>query len=204
MHALTTDCNLNKAPRRRTDHALVIDTSKCMVKHYGEDGGVKLLKRRSGALEKQYRINIGKLPFAYRTEPNGRYLYIMDDALTTYSMEGTGAEQEHVPVPPCIVGTEKGTLVTLELEDRSPRRLILKISADAVRMQIKSSIQNPGAVAEEIADFMKALLGVKLSAVSLERGSHLRQKILQIQGVQPEEVFRNLYDEYHKLSLRPR
>ena len=25
-HALTTDCNLATAPRRRTDHALVLDT----------------------------------------------------------------------------------------------------------------------------------------------------------------------------------
>ena len=44
-HAITTDCNLNKAPRRRTDHALVVDTSKYTVKLYTSDGGVKYIKR---------------------------------------------------------------------------------------------------------------------------------------------------------------
>ena len=45
-HALTTDCNLANAPRRHTDHALVLDTEKYLAKLYTTDGGVKLLRRR--------------------------------------------------------------------------------------------------------------------------------------------------------------
>lgn len=46
-HILTTDCDLSKAPRRRTDHALVIDTDKYTVRLYNHaDGGEKLLRRR--------------------------------------------------------------------------------------------------------------------------------------------------------------
>ena len=45
-HALTTDCNLSQAPRRRTDHALVIDTQQHTVKLYTTDGGSKFIKRR--------------------------------------------------------------------------------------------------------------------------------------------------------------
>jgi len=45
-HALTTDCNLAAAPRRRTDHALVLDTQAHLVKLYTTDGGVKYLRRR--------------------------------------------------------------------------------------------------------------------------------------------------------------
>ncbi len=44
-HALTTDCNLAKAPRRRTDRAHVIDLDKHTVKLYTADGGVVLLRR---------------------------------------------------------------------------------------------------------------------------------------------------------------
>ena len=36
------------------------------VQLYATDGGVKLLKRSNGDLERQYRLNVGKLPVAYR------------------------------------------------------------------------------------------------------------------------------------------
>ena len=65
-HALTTDCNLAKAPRRRTDQAAVIDTKKHSVKLYTTDGGMKLVKRKAGAIEKQYRFNVGRLQIGYR------------------------------------------------------------------------------------------------------------------------------------------
>lgn len=45
-HALTTDCNLAAAPRRRTDHAIVLDTQAHLAKLYTTDGGTKLLRRR--------------------------------------------------------------------------------------------------------------------------------------------------------------
>ena len=44
----------------------MLDTSAYTYKLYTTDGGVKLLKRKSGAIEKQYRQNVGKLPVAYR------------------------------------------------------------------------------------------------------------------------------------------
>ena len=31
------------------------------------------LSRRNGEVEKQHRLNVGKLPVAYRTEPDGRW-----------------------------------------------------------------------------------------------------------------------------------
>ena len=74
-HALTTDCNLAAAPRRATDHALVLDTQEHMVKLYTTDGGAKFLRRaRTGAVERQFRVNCGGLPIAYRTEPEGRWV----------------------------------------------------------------------------------------------------------------------------------
>lgn len=48
-HALTTDCNLAAAPRRRTDHAIVLDTQAHLAKLYTSDGGTKLLRRRCEA-----------------------------------------------------------------------------------------------------------------------------------------------------------
>lgn len=65
-HALTTNCDLRRAPRRRTDGASVIDTQVFTAKLYTSDGGAKLIRRPEGHIEKQYRQNLGKLPIAYR------------------------------------------------------------------------------------------------------------------------------------------
>ena len=65
-HALSTDCDLSKAPRRCTDGSIVLDTDFYTVRLYAKDGGVKLLRRASGAVERQLRVNMGQLPIAYR------------------------------------------------------------------------------------------------------------------------------------------
>ena len=206
-HALTTDCNLNTAPRRRTDHALVIDTTQYTAKLYTTEGGAKFLKRRSGAIERQYRFNVGKLPIGYRTEPEGKYLYIFDDALTTLSVDESGASNTgsgKPPIPPCIVPTPQGgTKVALEIEDRGPRHSILKISADSVRVQTKNAVQNSGLV-EELLDFMRGLLGVRLAQMQLERGETPRHKTLVIDSLPPDVVFEKLAGAVKKFKPKGR
>lgn len=118
--------------------------------------------RRSGAVERQLRLRVGKLPFAYWTEPEGKFLYIMDSAVTTYSSaadpSGSGVA---VPVPPCIRALDAAggaTAVTLEVDDRARATGILKVSADAVRLQLKTSIVAEGA-AEELLGYLRGILG---------------------------------------------
>lgn len=57
--------DIDTLPRRRTDNARIIDQSKYAVKLYTTDGGVKLLRRKDGRVERQHRLNIGTLPVAY-------------------------------------------------------------------------------------------------------------------------------------------
>lgn len=198
-HALTTDCNLATAPRRRTDHALVLDTQAFLVKLYTTDGGAKLLRRKSGEVERQIRYNVGKLPVAYRTEPDGRYLYILDNALTTYTAgEGDGKP----PVPPCIlkIGADK-TQVALEVDDRGKQRLILRVTADFVRVQVKSAI-NSSHNHEELLELLRGALGVRLGQLSLQRGEDQRHKILIVEGLDPEKVFAKLQESVDKNPRR--
>lgn len=55
----------------------------------------------------------------HRSEPGGRFLYILSGALTTYSIEESQAGAEKAPVPPCILPVEDGTSqVSLEVDDR--------------------------------------------------------------------------------------
>ena len=191
---MTTDCNLFSAPRRKTDHSIVIDTTTFSVKLYAESGGVKFLKRKSGAIEKQYRLQIGAVPIAYRSEPNGRYLYVLDNALTTGNV---GALVEgKPPVPPCIQFSAKKnqTKVCVELEDRGSKQAILKISADAVRVQLEQSMQSLSVV-EELLDYMRLVLGAKLSDMSIEDGDTPRDKLLVVTGMTGEQIFDKLYQE---------
>lgn len=71
------------------------------------DGGLKCLRRGPGKVERQFRMNIGELPIAYKTDAEGRYIYILDGALTSFenSITKTG-----VLVPPCITQSDPKTV----------------------------------------------------------------------------------------------
>lgn len=79
----------------------------------------------------------------------------------------------------------------MEIEDRGPRHVILKVSADSVRVQTKNAIQSSGLV-EELLDFMRGLLGVRLAQMQLERGETPRNKTLVIDNLAPDIVFQKL------------
>mmetsp|Transcript_5159 Transcript_5159/g.14829 ORF Transcript_5159/g.14829 Transcript_5159/m.14829 type:complete len:235 (-) Transcript_5159:303-1007(-) len=191
-HVLTTDCNIDKAPKRRTDAASVIDTEKYQVKLYALETGPKLIKRRSGAIERQYRLNCGKLPIGYRIEREGRYLYILENSVTSYSV---GREQEgsdKPPVPPCITQDESGLcLVKLEVDDHADKASLLKITADYVRVEISGAVTSTEAN-EVLLELCRRLLNCRLSQLTLVRGESTRHKVLQVLGTTPDAIFNRL------------
>jgi hypothetical protein len=72
-------------------------------------GAVKYLKRGEGQVEKQYRYNCGDLPVLYKSEEKGRYIYVMEGAVTAFSGADNGAYigkesagGDEIMVPPCI------------------------------------------------------------------------------------------------------
>lgn len=70
-------------------------------------------------------------PLPCRSEPGGRFLYILSGALTTYSIEESVAGAEKAPVPPCILPVEDGTSqVSLEVDDRrAPLPFLVQMSS---------------------------------------------------------------------------
>lgn len=72
-------------PIRPADNSRVLDTNKFMARVYGEESGTKVLRRKDGKLERQYRLSIGRLPIAYRSDPQHHLLYILDGALSLMS-----------------------------------------------------------------------------------------------------------------------
>jgi uncharacterized protein len=71
-------------------------------------GAVKYLKRGDNQVEKQYRYNCGDLPVLYKSEEKGRYIYVMDGAVTAFTGADNGAYigkeagGDEIMVPPCI------------------------------------------------------------------------------------------------------
>ena len=127
-----SDVRLNELPRRRTDGAYIIDTQNQLARLQCAAQAPKLVKRGEAHFEKQFRYHTrAELPFAYRTEPEGRFLYVLPDALTVRHPRVSGVfqlaalasltppasrqsfasdevPQGGVPVPPCIQRVVRG------------------------------------------------------------------------------------------------
>ncbi len=87
-----------------------------------------------------------------RSEPGGRFLYVLSGALTTYSIEESQKGAEKAPVPPCILPVEDGTSqVSLEVDDRrGPRRACDPRAGSCERVRGSAALyQTPGYVANE-------------------------------------------------------
>ena len=191
-HVLITDAVLSQLPKRKTDNARVLDTEKYTVRLKAEpEVKAVLVKRDGGKLEKQYRYKCGELPVCYKSEREGRYLYIIDGALSAFNFgQVEGDEGGEAPVPPCIQQTATGTVqVALEIEDKVRQRCVYKITADEVTVQV----QNKAHLAqEELIEFFGKVLHLRLPQMSLVRGWSTRSKLLMVQGLTARQVYERL------------
>jgi uncharacterized protein YggU (UPF0235/DUF167 family) len=68
---------------------------------------------------------------------------------------------------------------------------VIKVSADYVRVQITHGISHEDA-SGELLEFMRALLGVRLSQLSVLRGESTRHKLVLVKDLAPAAVFDKL------------
>lgn len=197
-HAFTIDVDLRKLPRRRTDGAYVVDTDEHTIQLYTTDGGVKLIKRQNGNVEKQYRFHLGQLPVAYKSDMDSPLVYIMDGAVTTYSNQNA-RRGGRLLVPPCITRNPNTGLVEvrLELEDRSYNCTMARVTADVVRLHVKGLMGNDS-VHEEMYEYFAKVLNVRLGQLDIRRAKSSRNRVMTVEGVSPEAVFEKLRDTLRK------
>jgi hypothetical protein len=75
----------------------------------------------------------------YKSEMEGKYLYLIDGALSAFNFGQSAGEGGDTPVPPCIQQTTAGTVqVALEIEDKVRQRAIHNITADEVTVQVQN------------------------------------------------------------------
>ncbi|PNW74719.1 hypothetical protein CHLRE_12g485750v5 [Chlamydomonas reinhardtii] len=199
-HAFTIDADLKKMPRRRTDGAYIVDTNEHTIKLYTTDGGLKYIKRQNGAIEKQYRQNLGQLPIAYKSDLTSPLLYILDNAVTTFSNQNARRAGKLL-VPPCITRSDKTGLVEMriELDERSHRCCLSRVTADVVRVHV-TGLMAGDAVHEELFDLISKVLNVRLSQLDIRRAKHNRNRIMTVEGLTPEQVFERLREQLKKQS----
>mmetsp|Transcript_12257 Transcript_12257/g.29618 ORF Transcript_12257/g.29618 Transcript_12257/m.29618 type:complete len:330 (+) Transcript_12257:228-1217(+) len=190
-HVLITDAVLGQLPKRKTDNARVLDTEKYTVRLKAEpEVKAKLIKRANGKMEKQYRYICGELPVCYKSEQEGKYLYLIDGALSAFNFGQTAGEGGETPVPPCIQQTAAGTVqVAMELEDKVMRRSITKITADEVGVAVQNKANH---AQEEIVEFFGKILHLRLPQMSLLRGWSTRSKLLMVQGLTAAQVYERI------------
>lgn len=98
-------------------------------------------------------------------------------------------------MPPCIHKGESGsTEVSVEIDDRSQHTAVGKITAEHVRMHITGNAVHDVAQQELLA-LAARTLGVRLTQLTLVRGSGPRHKILVVEGLTPSLVYRRLKGE---------
>ena len=199
-HVLITDAELAKLPKRKTDSARVLDTEKYTVRLKAvSDGKATMLRREGGKVERQYRYMCGELPVCYKSEEEGRYLYIIDGALSAFKSGGgkkaggkasVDDEPGAPPVPPCIQQTSRGvTQVAVEVEDRSRQTAVMKISADEVTVGVTGKTHEAG---NELVEFFAKILLLRVSQMSLTRGWSTQSKLVMIRDLTPRQVYDRL------------
>eukprot|EP00899_Mesostigma_viride_P010760 jgi/Mesvir1/19686/Mv09955-RA.1 len=179
-HVLILDTTLQKLPRRKTDNAYVIDTSKHIAKLNTEEGGKCLLKRADDKVERQWRMKCSgcQLFVAYRSEEEKpRLIYLVDGALSGLAQEG---DPKDAPIPPCIQQvSENAVQVAIEVEDNANKTLVVRVNADDVLLAVAASSRG-GKANAELMTFMAKLLGIRLSQMTLSRGWSSRSKLLMV------------------------
>ncbi len=102
-------------------------------------------------------------------------------------------------MPPCIKRGEGGaTEVRLELEDKAAKAALIKISADCVRLQVSANISHTDAANQELQQFVSRVLGCRITKLSLVRGTGSRNKVLLVDGMDPQQVYDKLQERLQR------
>mmetsp|Transcript_30229 Transcript_30229/g.58087 ORF Transcript_30229/g.58087 Transcript_30229/m.58087 type:complete len:267 (+) Transcript_30229:383-1183(+) len=196
-HAFITDVDLETLPRRTTDGARVIDTQVHNVKLKVTPGAVKYINRGEDKVEKQFRYNCGELPVLYKSEQHGRYIYVMDGAVTAYAADGNPVVAtelgEEVIVPPCITQQADGRVqIGMDIEDGGKQIGLIHITADEVGLEVMASASKQQDFLDEVREYMGKVLKLRLAEMTMQNGWSQRTRLLFCKGITPQQVFQRL------------
>lgn len=223
-HVLTTTANLELAPRRRTDDALIIDRTRYATKTAKTiDREVIAIKRKDGTMERRRRLRCGDVPVGYveattgtrktnddddaKVLDDGGTLYVHPGALSAFDYAdyerevGDGRDGEDAgPPPPCVGTAGAGaTQIDLEIKPRSQSRAVSKITASAVVVDVTNAAH---ACDSELMEFLAKVLDLRLAQMSLLKSHAPHRRTLLAKGVTPRKAYAALRREFADARAR--
>eukprot|EP01023_Acetabularia_acetabulum_P065017 TRINITY_DN8557_c0_g1_i1.p3 TRINITY_DN8557_c0_g1~~TRINITY_DN8557_c0_g1_i1.p3 ORF type:complete len:237 (+),score=29.73 TRINITY_DN8557_c0_g1_i1:134-844(+) len=194
--ALTTDCDLEKLPRRRTDCSHILDTNTHMLKLYTQrQQQPTFVQRTDGEIERQYRENLmqGDLPIGYWSEEDGQFFYIFPDSVTVMEHGSKCPDMYSDPVPPCILPKLEGGCRMRLKQEKTGKTALNRVTAEAVYFQSQNPIQEDAGCSEVLGLVGKAL-GVGAALLSVDENVRVGDDsvLLLINVMSPEQVYAKL------------
>ena len=90
-----------------------------------------------------------------------------------------------------LTPTPLGTRLTLRVQPRATRNSVVGLHGQAIRIRLTAPPVD-GEANEALVSFMAERLGVPAAQVSLIRGHGSRDKVIEVMGLDPEDVARRL------------
>jgi uncharacterized protein len=90
-----------------------------------------------------------------------------------------------------LAPTPFGTRLTLRLQPRAASNAVVGLHGQAIRIRLTAPPVD-GAANEALVSFLADLLGLPAARVKLVRGHGSRDKVVEVTGLDPEEVARRL------------
>ena len=92
---------------------------------------------------------------------------------------------------PALAATPFGTRLTLRIQPRASSNAVVGRHGESIRVRLTAPPVD-GAANEALVSFLADRLGVGSAAVALIRGHAARHKVVEVTGLDPEEVARRL------------
>ena len=90
-----------------------------------------------------------------------------------------------------LTPTPLGTRLTLRVQPRAARNSVVGLHGQAIRIRL-SAPPVDGEANEALVSFLANRLGVPAARVNLVRGHGSRDKVVEVTGLDPEDVARRL------------
>merc|ERR1711904_476375 len=194
---IVCDTDIESLPKRKSDHSYVLDRQKYKVKMYLTDGGIKYLKRGT-KIERQYRMNVGSLPVCYTDNADGRFVYILKNALSAFNRPTTS---DTILIPPCISQITVNSVQILVGFDEMSNALqplhnkLISISADKIILMTKNRVGSDGFHDEVLSSF-REIFNKRHSQLKLTIGFTATERLLIVSDANAEKLYRILQNSF--------
>ena len=92
---------------------------------------------------------------------------------------------------PALAATPLGTRHMLRIQPRASRNAVVGRHGESIRIRLAAPPVD-GAANEALVSYRADRLGVTSAAIALTRGHAARDKVVEVKGLNPEEVARRL------------